>query len=141
MLNRIYLAQAVHLYVGLRNHGEEVVRDVLHCVLGNVGGIPHERYSWVPDPCSCSWGVPPTIAVRRSPPNVHFLVPLFFFVHLFVALIINILNFLASSLHHKPAFTLFSCPTSVVRFQLYYSLVFRSFWLLYRRRLHEVYCP
>ena len=111
----------------------------VHCVLGNVGGIPPERYSWVPYPFSRSWGVPPTIAVRRSPPDVHFLVPLFFFVHLFVALIINIFNFPASSLHHKPAFTLFSCPTSVVRFQLYYSLVSRSFWLPHRRRLHEVY--
>jgi hypothetical protein len=108
-----------------------------HCVLGNVGGIPPERYSWVPYPFSRSWGVPPTIAVCRSPPNIHFLVPLFFFVQLFVALIINILNLLASSLHHKPAFTLFSCPTLVVQFQLYYSLVFRSFWLPYGGRLDE----
>jgi hypothetical protein len=51
----------------------------LHCVLGNVGGVPPERYSWVPYPFSCSWGVPPTIAVCRSPPNVHFLVPFFLF--------------------------------------------------------------
>jgi hypothetical protein len=85
----------------------------VHCVLGNVGGIPPERFSWVPYPFSCSWAVPPTIAVRRSPPNVHFLVPLFFFVQLFVALIINILNLLASSLLISPPLLYsLACPPS-----------------------------